>query len=54
MQDRTYEVHKTSNGFIVRFSHKDRSYDDINKAVAKNLKEVVEVIQADLDIDDDE
>lgn len=43
-----YEVTKTVNGFIIKFTHEPQSYSDENKRVAYTLEEVVEIIGKDV------
>lgn len=45
---RVYKVIKAENGFIIEFEHIDKYYNDENKKVAKDLKEVAEIIGKDL------
>ncbi len=44
-----YVVTKTLNGFIIRFSHRDKSYDEANMAVATTLEDVAKIIKSDLE-----
>lgn len=47
---KSYEITPTPNGYIVRFVHEDKSYNDGNKRVAVTLNGVVELIKVDLNI----
>jgi hypothetical protein len=43
-----YEVKSTSNGFIIRFGHRENSYREENMSVAPSLKAVIRLIHDDL------
>ncbi len=48
MNQKEYKVYPAANGFIVRFEHLDKAYDEENPRVAKTLTEVAEIIGNDL------
>ena len=44
-----YEISKTQNGFIIRFDHLAKSYEEENQFVALDLESTIEIIKKDLE-----